>query len=160
LELGAYEIACIGVGGMIVGALLTAWAGYRFTLDISKREFENAKKLSEFERFRHAASKFKNIFAEGIAFYNFFNIKTDGHNWNIKWQERYFPAQATAIEEFRPFVKTERLSDYQKAWNEYHHPQGIFGGKNFNEYFIGDEKEVRDNFKKRIDAILEFTKEP
>lgn len=62
---GAYEIACIGIGGVIVGALITAWAGYRFAIDISKREFVNNKEIARhaafWQLFVVAAKEFKDI---------------------------------------------------------------------------------------------------
>jgi hypothetical protein len=157
LELTPYEIALIGVGSAIVGALLTAWLGYRFAIDISKREFANAMKIADLAAIetqrrddlllvRQAAAKFRGVFAAGT-------------EWNAQWQATFFPNQATAIEEFRVFIEPERLEAYNKAWDEYHRPQRTNGNIRFEEYYVGDELKCRNNFKTKIEAVLEFAKE-
>jgi GH18 family chitinase len=109
---------------------------------------------------RQAAAKFRGVFAAGIAFYNRSNIKcSGGTEWNAQWQATFFPNQATAIEEFRVFIEPERLEAYNKAWDEYHRPQRTNGNIRFEEYYVGDELKCRNNFKTKIEAVLEFAKE-
>jgi hypothetical protein len=160
-----------GIIGSIFGVYLGQRIGKKNAVEVSEKQFAHSRELAEksaietrergdLAHFRQAAGKFRAVFAIGIANYNLSNIKSKGHDWNCKWQDNYFPGQAAAIEEFRPFIKPERLSDYQKAWEEYHHPHGLNDPRRFDDYFIGEETKCREEFLRRISAILEFAKNP
>ena len=136
------EVAFIGVGGTLLGAILGAAITYYFAIRIATRNNRIA-----------AGAKLRAAFSPFIAEYNFKARKGDFY-----LQEEIFKnalvSQGAAIEEYRWFVPPERQRAYQKAWEDYY---WNYGSVYFTDYMVGKDKEKL--FKQRIDAILKFTEE-
>jgi hypothetical protein len=98
-----------------------------------------------------AGAHLRAAFAPAIAKYPLVK-NIDGIN-NLLWDE--LSRQAIAIEEFRHYVPRKSREAYQKAWENYHKPQGAGGSVYLTEYAIGEGK--AELFKSRIHAILQFT---
>ncbi len=133
------EVAIIGVGGTLLGAIAGAAITYYFALRIAKT---NTRII--------AGIKLRAAFAPEIAIYKL-NINR-GDKWHINMMDNMFKEaltkHAAAIEEYRPFVPRESQRAYQQVWENYY--------SDFLEYYDTGEGE-QSVFKKRIDAIFKFT---
>jgi hypothetical protein len=84
------------------------------------------------------------------------SVKLSANTKSINTQEilsSAFSKHATAVEEFRFYVKKNDHSSYSKAWHDYYEVGGCI---RFTDYYIG--KDCRQLFEKRVNAILEFSK--
>ena len=162
MNIGLYEIALIGVGGTIIGALLGAWITYRFALKLSiinNRQEANRKFLSAFH-----------------------NVLSEIYPTPVSWpddidyflRERFSLLQA-AIGEFRHYLPTEEWDDFDKAWFKYycstereidkdcqvyHHympfkGESIINGKKITE---DNTQTYKNNFKNNVEQLLRFAK--
>lgn len=106
-NLTAYDIAIIGGGFTVVGALIGAIVAYWLTA-----------KLEVFKEHRAARTKFRAAFAPAIA--QIYLARHHGtHDTPIVGNilKDALVSHATAVEEFRPFVCNGVA--YQKAWEQY-----------------------------------------
>jgi len=129
------------------------WQGYHLSKS-SEKAFAQAKEISDREQRRQVVAKFKSAFASAIGKYKIIpDNRIDGSIDTMLRDE--LPSQSIAIEEFRWFIAPEKAEAYQKAWEEYH-LEG--GGINFTNYWMRPPDVCRNNFKTKIEAILEFAK--
>jgi hypothetical protein len=156
LEVGAYEIALIGVGSAVVGALLGAWIAYRFSL-----------KLAESNVRREANRRLIAIFHRELA---------DIYPTPVNWPEDIdnflrskFSILQAAVGEFRHYLPVQEWDDFDRAWLNYYCSTGRDVDRSCQSYlhymnFItttGDQKTTKQNGKKNlkdnVDNILRFT---
>ena len=146
-------IAAIGAAATIIagfgGAALGSFFAYKTGMKLVQKTHANAFELATFNKFKGAGGNLRAAFAPAIAKYPL--QRSSDFNVVDKMLRDEITIQAIAIEEFRPFVATERKEAYQKAWENYHRPEGAGRSVFFLEYT--NEK----LFKDRIHAILQFT---
>lgn len=102
MQLGAYEIAIIGVGGAVVGALISAWATYRLTLS-----------YSEIMRRQTAYENFRKSFATVVTELG----RTDRHRVEIIVSE--FPTHEIAFFNFTSSLSISATNSLKSKWEEY-----------------------------------------
>jgi hypothetical protein len=111
--------------------------------------FLTTRQITKIKARIDAAARLRAVFAPAIAKYSL--IKETEIETMLKSE---LPAQAAAIEEFRPFVPNQEQERYQKAWEDYHRPQSANGSVYFLDYVMGNSR--RQLFQERIHAILKF----
>ena len=155
MEIGAYEIALIGVGGTVVGALLGAWIAYRFSLklaDINVRREANRRLIAVFH------SELSDIYPTPV------NWPKDIDNF----LHSKFSILQAAVGEFRHYLPVHEWEDFDRAWFNYYCSTGRDVDKSCQSYlhymnFITTTKDQkttkqngRKNLKDNIDRILKF----
>lgn len=106
MNISAYEIALIGVGGTIVGALTGAWVGYRLSIS-----------LAEITSRRIAAYNLRNIFSSITSRIRSEKI-TDWNEFRTEVQNLY-DNHAIEFEKFRYYVSKSHINDYDAACRNY-----------------------------------------
>jgi len=157
LEVGAYEIALIGVGGALVGALVGAWIAYRFSLklaDNNARREANRRLISAFH------SELSDIYPTPVNWPN---------NIDSFLKSKFSKLQA-AVGEFRHYLPIQEWQAFDTAWFNYYCSTGRDVDKSCQSYlhymdFISttsDHKTTKNdgqkNLKDNVDNILIFTK--
>lgn len=146
--------------GSIVGVLLGQRIGKKTAIEISNLQFENSKKLAdnttietkkrdEELRRRFAIAELKSAFAPAIARYSIQSSINDGKNISSVLRDE-LPEQAKAIELFKPFIRPERITEYEKAWKDYQETEKY--GPRFGEY-----EQNKGRFNKAIIEIMKFS---
>ena len=163
MELSAYEIALISIGGTIAGTLIGVLISYRLTL-----------KLSAINAKRDATQRFVATFHRELS---------DIYPYPIKWPEDIsifleskFNVLNAAVGEFRHYLSDGEWCGFDTAWFSYYNATGReIDNKNcqcylhympFSGVSVVDGKETihdnnktyKDDFKKNIDALLKFAK--
>jgi hypothetical protein len=111
MNVGAYEIALIGGGFTILGALIGALVGYWLARLLANRYAIIAAK-----------SKLRSAFSGAQAIITVARLHAEGDHRRPSVSDfvrEAFVVHAAAIEEFRPFVCAKDREAYQKAWQEY-----------------------------------------
>jgi len=153
LNLSAYEIALIAGGFTIVGTLLGAWLGYRFSLSLAKVNDR-----------RRAAMKLRDAFKDELLALN-----PAKHAIEIDlatFLENAFPKHRAAIFDFAYFLEPKERSALYATWYEYHcHPDArndktvpFFGQYSCQGLTTKKEHEMKKLVQERIEKILEFAK--
>ncbi len=156
MEVGAYEIALIGVGGAVVGALLGALIAYWLSLklaDINVKREANRRLVSSFHR------ELADIYPTPVCW------PKDVDNF---LRSKFSNLQA-AVGEFRYYLPVKEWEDFDRAWFNYYCSTGRDVDKSCQSYthymdFITtiDQKTTKQNgqknFKDNVDHILKFTK--
>lgn len=162
MNLEAYEIALIGVGGTIVGALLGAWLTYLFFLN-----------LSEINNRREANRKFLSTFHNELS-----DIYPTPVNWPDdidSFLRSKFNFLQAAVGEFRHHLPLDEWDAFDKAWFDFYCSTGREVDKNCQVYYhympfistsIVNGKEVtedtlqtyKETFKYNVDLLLKFAK--
>jgi len=139
----AYDIALIGGGFTIVGALIGAIAAYWLSTH-----------LERFKEHREARTKFRAAFAPALALLGI--ARRHGSTHNAPDIDGILGASllnhAAALEEFRVFATSSKRSGYQEAWENY--CKTVKGG-----IFIADtinDKDPWSVFEENIHALLSF----
>lgn len=164
MELSAYEIALISVGGTIAGALIGAWISYKLAIqlaEVNARKEADRKIISTFHR------ELSDVYPYPI-------------NWPeniVAFLESKFTTLNAAVGEFRHYLTPEQWEGFDKAWFSFYNATGReIDNKNCQCYhhympFSGvsmiDGKEIRhdntktykENLKKNVDALLKFVKQ-
>jgi len=165
LELGAYEIALIGVGGTVVGAFIGAWISYKFSLQ-----------LAEINSRKEAARKIISTFYQELS---------DVYPYPINWPDDIdaflrskFTILNAAVGEFRHYLPKEKWEGFDHAWFRFYNATGreidnkncqcylhympSFGASapvvNGKETKHDNTKTYKENLKKNVDALLKFAK--
>lgn len=107
MQLGAYEIAIIGVAGTIAGALIGAWITYRFALSLSQVAAE-----------REAIIKFRAAFKEELLALD--TALTENYIDTCDLLKAAFEKHRLAVFDFRPFLKGKRQEEFDQAWRNYY----------------------------------------
>ncbi len=162
MNIGAYEIALIGIGGTIVGAILGAWLTYRFSLnlsDINDRREANRKFLSTFH------NELSDIYPTPV-------------NWPDdidSYLRSKFKFLQAAVGEFRHYLPIDEWDSFDKAWFNFYCSTGREIDKECQVYHnympfrgtstVNGKKVTKDNsqtykvtFKYNVDQILKFAK--
>ena len=157
MEVGVYEIALIGVGGTVVGALLGAWIAYRFSLklaDINARQEANRRFIATFHR------ELADIYPTPV-------------NWPShisRYLGEKFTTLQAAVGEFRNYLPVEEWEAFDSAWFNYYCSTGREVDKccqsythymNFETTTSDQETQKQDGqeeFKHNVDRILKFAK--
>jgi hypothetical protein len=110
LNLTAYDIALIGVGGTVIGALLGTWVGYRLSISLSKM---SARK--------EAGRRLISAFSEELARLDPVN-SVSGMSVD-RYLENAFPKHHAAMIEFAFYLEGESKRKYQAgkalgAWGQ------------------------------------------
>jgi hypothetical protein len=156
LEIGAYEIALIGIGGIVVGTLLGAWVAYLFSLklaDINFRREANRRLIAAFH-----------------------SELTDIYPTTVNWPENIdtflgskFSILQAAVGEFRHYIPVYEWEDFDRAWFNYYCSTGRDvdrSGQNYLHYMnltmTSDQETTiqngQKNLKDNVDNILKFAK--
>jgi hypothetical protein len=157
LEVGAYEIALIGVGGAVIGALLGAWIAYRFSIklaDINVRREANRRLIAVFHR------ELADIYPTPV------NWPEDIDNF---LRSKFSILQA-AVGEFRHYLPVQEWKDFDRAWFNYY----CFTGRDVDKFCqsylhymnftttTSDQKTTKNdgpkNLKDNVDYMLKFAK--
>ena len=157
MQVGAYEIALIGVGGAVVGALIGAWIAYRFSLEIANI---NARR----EANRHLISAFHRELAD---------IYPTPVNWPKdidSYLRSKFSSLQAAVGEFRHYLPIQEWEDFDRAWFNYYCYTNRDVDRTCQSYLhyidsittTSDQKIITENgkikFKYNVDNILSFAK--
>ena len=156
MEIGAYEIALIGVGGTIVGALIGAWIAHRFSL-----------KLFELTIRREANRRFISVFHQELS-----DIYPTPVNWPNDihgFLSCKFPALQAAVGEFRHYLPVDKWEAFDNAWFSYYCSTDREIDKTCQVYHhytdcetldgnIAQIQDGRKNLKSNVDKILRFAK--
>ena len=100
MEIGAHEIALIGVGGTVVGAIIGAWISYRLAVQL---EGINSKK--------HAGRRFVSIFHAELS-----EVYPYPINWPkdiASYLESRFNKLNAAVGEYRHYLPHEKRSSFR-----------------------------------------------
>ncbi len=150
MQLDAYEIAIIGMGGTIVGSLIGAWIGYRLSLQ-----------LSTIAARQKASQKFVSTFHRELS---------DVYPYPIKWPdnivdflESKFTVLNAATGEFRHYLPSKDWAGFDKAWFSYYcATDREIDMKNCQCYhhYMAFESNPRykGNFKCNVDNLLKYAK--
>jgi len=144
LEVGAYEIALIGVGGAVVGALLGAWIAYRFSL-----------KLADFNVRREANRRLIAAFHRELA-----DIYPTPVNWPediVSFLRSKFSILQAAVGEFRHYLPMQKWEDFDRAWFNYYCSTGRDVDKSCQCYSL---YEFHYNNKRSKNDKTKWSKEP
>ncbi len=157
MEVGAYEIALIGVGGAVVGALLGAWIAYHFSLrlaDINVRREANRRLIATFHR------ELADIYPTPV------NWPDDIHNY---LSSKFTTLQAV-VGEFRHYLPVQEWEAFDSAWFNYYCSTGREVDKSCQSYlhYMNFESTTNDQepqkqdgqktFKHNVAQILKFAK--
>jgi len=157
VEVGVYEIALIGVGSTVVGALLGAWISYYFSLrlaDIRVRQDANCRLTTTFHR------ELANIYPTPV------NWPADIHSY----LSTKFPTLQAAVGEFRHYLPVQEWEAFDSAWFNYYCSTGREVDKNCQSYlhYMNFESTTNDQetqkqdgqktLKHNVDHILKFAK--
>ncbi len=110
MQLGSYEIALIGVGSTIIGAMVGAWVGYRLTISLSKITAKQNASLRLREAFKSellALVPSQHALEEDIP--NFL--------------ERSFQKHREAIFDFAFNLEPCEKQEFYQAWYTYYCPE-------------------------------------
>ena len=149
MELGAYEIALIGGGFTLLGAIIGGYIGYYFSGQLlSKQEFNKA------------AAEFRAAFVDEIrvidSFYSIDIESTSIPNTLANAIEKHEKALMIFKDGF--LCETDR-TEIQKAWNEYTcHEQPIGGRYSFSDYKNIQKNDSAKLALERINNVLKFAK--
>ena len=157
MEVGAYEIAVIGVGGALAGALLGAWIAYRFSLKLANfnvKQEANRRLIAAFHR------ELADIYPTPV------NWPKDIDNF---LRSKFSILQA-AVGEFRHYLPVQEWEDFDRAWFNYYCSTGRDVDKSCQSYLhymnftttTSDQKTTKQNglknLKDNVDHILKFAK--
>lgn len=141
----AYDIAIIGGGFTVVGALIGAVVAYWLT-----------SKLEVFKERRAACANFRSAFAPAIA--QIYLARHHGtHDTPVVGNilKASLVSHASAVEEFRPFVSDSIA--YQEAWEQYR--KAVRQDNNdIDTAEWGTDDPLWSTVEAKIHAILEFAK--
>lgn len=152
MQLGPYEIALIGVGATIIGALVGAWVGYRLSLSLSQITAKQNAALHLKEAFKSellALAPSQHALSEDIP--NFL--------------ERSFQKHREAIFDFSFYLKSDEKQNFYQAWYTYYCPEENrsetsvpfleqYSCRGFNP---AQKHEMMKKVRDRIWRVLEFT---
>lgn len=161
--MSSLEIAMIGVGGTVIGILIGAWATYRYSIKLS---IANDKRIANRQLRSVFHNELKDIYPNPV------NWPKDTLNINPFLKSKFIALQA-AVAEFRYYLSTRELEDFDSAWLRYHCSPSYRKDKGYQEYshympFIPtstvDGKEVtvdnsktcKETFKHNVDSLLKF----
>ncbi len=137
--------AVVSLAGVVAGGLV----GYF-----------SARRIATLTARRAACGKFLAAFSPAIAFLD--KARRHGSDHERPDASAFlrdaFVSHAAAIEEFRPYVRTKDISEYQQAWDKYcdtAHAGTV--GAEFMAESIGDD-DPRKALQDLIHAILRFAK--
>jgi len=143
IAISTYGLALIGGGFTIVGALLGAWITYRFSVRLT---LLNAK--------REAGIRLRAAFATELGALD--PVAGDKIEAVNNYLVMAFPKHRDAVMEFAYYLKGTERECFKSAWKEYYE---VGGSVRFFDYIMsGTKHEQFDMFNKRVDAILEFTR--
>jgi len=153
---GAY----IGVGGVILGAILAGPIAYYYSRKLVLQTHRNAIETIQISEHNKSVASFRAAFAPALAFlYLAKKQKTpsEGITEIDKFLRDSISGHATAIEEFRFFVPKSERTAYQQAWEKYRYEVCNYG---FDaENFRTDVDKPYETFENLIHNILQFAKE-
>lgn len=151
-----YDIAIIGGGFTVVGALIGAFITYRFSLKLAEKQFINSCALADRQELRIASAKFFAAFAPAVA--QIYLARHHGtHDIPIVGNilKDALVSHASAIEEFRPFVSDGAA--YQEAWE--HYRKAVRQDNNdINTAEWGTDAPLWATVEAKIHAVLESAK--
>jgi hypothetical protein len=162
MQLGAWEIAIIGVGGTVAGSLIGAWIGYRLSLQL---EAVKAR--------RKASERFIDVFYTELA-----DVYPTSVNWPKdidQFLRLKFPVLRTAVSKFRHYLPPKEWDSFDKTWFCYYCATGREVDKDCQCYhfympFSGtsivdgqqedhdNTKTYKDNFRHNVDNLLKYAK--
>lgn len=162
MQLDAWEIAVIGVGGTIAGSLIGAWIGYILTLQ-----------LEAIKARRKASEQFIEVFYSELV---------DVYPTPVTWPKDIdqflrlkFPVLRAAVGKFRHFIPSRDWEGFDSAWFGYYCATGREVDKGCQCYhhympFCGtsivngkqedhdNTKTYKDNFRHNVDNLLKYAK--
>lgn len=162
MDIGTYEVALIGVGSVISGAMVGAWISYKLAIQ-----------LHDYQTKKNAGRRLVSTFHTELS---------EVYPYPIKWprdissylDSKFTPLNA-AIGEFRHFLPKSKRDSFDKKWFKYYNATGReIDNKNCQCYlhytsFSGvstdgektihtdNTKSHKDNLKKNVDEILAYT---
>jgi hypothetical protein len=153
MDIGPYVIALIGVGGIIVGALLGAWIGFRLSVSLARiKEIERAKRrLREaFKTELLALSPSQHALGEDLP----------------QFLERSFKKHREAIFDYSLYLKPKDKRELYKAWYAYYCIEEdqsetsipFFEQYSFRGLTITQRQQLIIKAKRRLEKILETAK--
>ena len=157
MEVSAYEIALIGVGGTIVGALIGALISYRFSLELANRNFRRA-----------VNDRLITAFHKELG-----GIYPNPADWPKdidKFLRSKFSSLQAAVGEFRQYLPAHEWEAFDKAWFNFYCSTGREVDKYCQSYlhyvdFISTttnqettRQDGKGNFIRNVDQILKFAK--
>jgi len=140
------------LGSLIIGVLLGAWIGYKFSLSLYRR----AEKHS-------AGLKLRNAFKDEVLTLN------PAHHAVGEdlppFLKKAFDKHESAIYDFSFFLNTKRKAAFYKAWQEYYCHKDAQNENTvpfFEQYScaglkINEIHDIKNLVKSRLEAILKFT---
>lgn len=152
INLGAYEIALIGVGGTVVGTLLGALLGYRFSLS-----------LATVTARREAAAKFRAAFKDELLALNPALSRNSVDTCTLL--ESAFDKHRSAVYDFMQHLKSPEKEEFEQAWEEYYRYENApkFTIPGFSQYSkhgcsVTEARNRRLLAAQRIEKLLGFAK--
>jgi hypothetical protein len=139
MNLNAYDIAVIGSGFTILGALIGALATFYFAIELARR---NAK--------WDAGRRLRESFAPELAVMHPDQGKQDVNVEQLL--QTAFPRHSQAVMEFRFYLKEKEKQKFDRAWEAY---WMVGGSVRSFDYYMGEDP--RQVFLNRVNAILKFT---
>lgn len=142
VQISPYEIALIGGGFTIIGALLGAWITYKFALQLRNKDAR-----------REAGRRLRETFSDLVAVVNDPDYSTKDNPIFGKALQDSFPGQTAAINELAFHLSGPEREKLYKAWRTYWE---VGGSVRFFDYTMGEN--TKEVFLTRVNEILEFTK--
>jgi hypothetical protein len=153
--IGAY----IGVGGVILGAILAGTIAYYYSKKLVLQTHRNAIEAIQITEHNKSVASFRAAFAPTLA--KIYLVKKHGSSHEVPNIDKFLKdsllVHATAIEEFRVIVPKSERTAYQEAWEKYRYEVWNYG---FDANSMRtDIDNPYDIFEVLIHNILQFAKE-
>lgn len=150
INLSAYEIAMIGVGGTLAGALLGVWLGYRLSLSLANLSVK-----------RDAAAKFRAAFKDELLALNPTLSRNTVDTCTLL--ESAFDKHRSAVFDFKQYLKGAEKAQFEQAWQVYYRYEDApdFTIPGFTQYSgvgcgLTEAKHRRLLAAQRIEKLLSF----
>tara|TARA_B110001450_G_C17310103_1_gene355133 strand:- start:72 stop:545 length:474 start_codon:yes stop_codon:yes gene_type:complete len=152
IQVGAYEIALIGIGGAVIGALLGAWVAYRLTVQLTK----SGEK-------RQSAYRLHMAFKNELLALNPSESIIEGSL--CAFLKSAFEKHHEAVYEYSFFLKGKEKINFIKAWHNYiRHDAHVEHGINlvhFEKYStvglsLGQKPKIQKKAQVNIEDILSY----
>lgn len=139
MQLTPYDLAWIGGGFTVLGALIGSIVTYRLALSLARTDAR-----------REAGRRLREAFAPEIAALH--PVSGERRASVEKLLSSAFPKHRAAVTEFSYYLRPAERERFLEAWRNYYE---VGGSVRFFDYYMGEN--TWETFQERVNAILAFT---